>query len=147
MIESNSLLDPNILVYAYDIDEREKHAIASNLLQKVFEDKMNISLSVQNLSELYVSITKKIKRRLSFDDAEEIVWELSHMPNIKIFSIGDSSVISATNICSEFGISYWDALIAAVMRENKIYTIITENEKDFRKIPWIKVVNPFKKRS
>jgi hypothetical protein len=30
------------------------------------------------------------------------------------------------------------------MKENGIDTIITENEKDFKKIPGIKVINPFK---
>ncbi len=34
--------------------------------------------------------------------------------------------------------------LTILMRKNNIYTIITENEKDFKKIPWLKVINPFK---
>jgi hypothetical protein len=31
------------------------------------------------------------------------------------------------------------------MLEHDIHTIVTENERDFKKIPGITVVNPFKK--
>jgi predicted nucleic acid-binding protein len=41
--------------------------------------------------------------------------------------------------------NFWDALIVATMEENSIDTIITENEKDFKKVKWIKTINPFKK--
>jgi predicted nucleic acid-binding protein len=33
------------------------------------------------------------------------------------------------------------------MKENNVYTIVTENEKDFKKIKGIKVINPFKKQA
>jgi predicted nucleic acid-binding protein len=44
-----------------------------------------------------------------------------------------------------YKIPFWDALIVATMEENSIDTIITENEKDFKKVKWIKTINPFKK--
>jgi predicted nucleic acid-binding protein len=37
----------------------------------------------------------------------------------------------------------WDAAIAATMKENDIFEIVTENVKDFKKIPQLKVSNPF----
>ena len=37
-------------------------------------------------------------------------------------------------------------LIAACMLEHAILTIVTENERDFRRIPGITVINPFKAR-
>jgi predicted nucleic acid-binding protein len=41
-----------------------------------------------------------------------------------------------------YEVHYWDALIAATMRENNIFCIYTENG-DFKSIPWLKVINPF----
>ena len=41
---------------------------------------------------------------------------------------------------------FWDALIAACMLEHGIEVIVTENEKDFKNIAGITVVNPFKTR-
>jgi predicted nucleic acid-binding protein len=37
-----------------------------------------------------------------------------------------------------------DALIAACMLENGIEIIVTENERDFKRIPGITVINPFR---
>jgi predicted nucleic acid-binding protein len=42
---------------------------------------------------------------------------------------------------------FWDALFAACMLERGIEVIVTENEKDFKNIPGITVVNPFKART
>ena len=42
---------------------------------------------------------------------------------------------------------FWDALIAATMLEHGIDTIVTENERDFKKIPGITIINLFQRRS
>jgi len=34
-------------------------------------------------------------------------------------------------------------MIAEMTKEAGVKTLYPENEKDFRKIPWVKVVNPF----
>lgn len=39
---------------------------------------------------------------------------------------------------------YWDALLAATMRESRVYKIYTENEEHFNEIPEIQAVNPIK---
>lgn len=43
--------------------------------------------------------------------------------------------------------NFWDALIVACMLEYGVDTIVTENERDFKRIPGITVVNPFKTRA
>lgn len=47
-------------------------------------------------------------------------------------------------ICSPEARAVWDALIAACMLENDIGIIVTENEADFKRIPGITFMNPFK---
>ena len=145
MIENCSLIDTNILIYAYDSDEGAKNSIASKLLEKIMMNKMNIALSTQNLSEFFVNVTKKIERPLSVDLAKKNIADWASLSNIKILEINASNVLDAINISADFNIGYWDSLIASVMHANNINIIITENEKDFKKIPWIKVINPFRK--
>lgn len=146
MIENEEfvLVDSNVLIYAYDLDEREKNFLARKLLERVFNGKISIALSTQNLSEFYVNITKKINKPINIRDARRIIFQLISMPNVKILKIGESTILKAIDISSEFEISYWDALIAAVMKENDVENIITENERDFKKVKWLKVKNIFR---
>jgi len=147
MIENEGdLIDSNILIYAFDKDEKEKSLVAKRILEKVFDGKLNIFLSIQNLSEFYYNVTKKIKRPLDVIEAKEIVSGLMSLSNIKIIKINEESILQAIEISLEYNLSYWDALIASVMKENNIDNIITENDKDFIKIPWLKVTNPFVKK-
>ena len=54
------------------------------------------------------------------------------------------TTLKAALSSSYFNTPFWDTLIAETMRENGMIEILTENEKDFKAIPGIKAVNPFK---
>lgn len=55
---------------------------------------------------------------------------------------GARTILAAIDINRTYKVHYWDALIAATMRENNIFCIYTENG-DFDSIPWLTVINPF----
>ena len=145
MTESKEIqfLDSNVLVYAYDSSEKDKHNIAENLLADCWKRKKVYSLSVQNLSELYVVTTKKITAPVKQEEMKKNIQDIISFSNFNILEINENSILRAIEISAEHGISYWDALIASVMKENGVYCIITENDKDFKKISWLKVINPF----
>src|SRR3989344_5385734 len=136
------LIDTNILIYAYDNSEKEKHEIAKNILAKAWKEKVTYALSTQNLSELFVNVTKKIQNPVPVNEVEEDILSIISFPNFKILTIKPKTVVKAIEISSKFKLSYWDSLLVAVMYENDIDTIITENEQDFKKIPWLEVINP-----
>lgn len=138
------LIDSNILVYAFDFSEGKKQSIAKNIMKEIFSGKINIILSTQNLSEFYLIVTKKIKNPISSKEAEETIVDISYINNVSVKTIKITTIINAINISEKYSINYWDALIVAVMQENYINHIVTENEKDFKKIPGIIVTNPFK---
>lgn len=146
MIENKEfpLIDSNILVYAFDRDDEGKNKIAEGLLEKVAINKLKIVLSTQNLSEFYLNTTKKIKKPILPNIAKAIITRVISLSNVKILKIQESTILNAIDISIDYNLSYWDSLIAAVMQENSINTIITENEQDFKKIPWLEVINPFK---
>lgn len=135
------LLDTNILVYAYDKDELEKSKKAEELLAKCFLGEIDLAISNQNLAEFVYVTTRKSK--LTLDQAMVNVKDISKSKTFNKLNYNAGTVISAIEIAKEFKTSFWDALLAATMRENGIFNIYTENVNDF-KMPWIKAVNPLK---
>lgn len=137
------LIDSNIIVYAYDKSEKKKHEIAKNIVGKIWKGEEYAALSVQNLSEFFTSITIK-RKSLSAKEASEVVHNFTEVSCWQIFHVTEASIRLAASISANYAADYYDSLIAAVMKEHGIKEIITENEKDFTKIPGIKVINPFK---
>ena len=136
------LLDSNILVYAYDRSEVKKHAMAKELVKERWKKEDSV-LSIQNIVEFYSVITNKIEMPLEIDKAKQIV--LDYIDGFEILHYSEKTIVEAINVQAIYKIPFWDALIVATMEENSIDTIITENEKDFKKVKWIKTINPFKK--
>ena len=143
MPQKISFIDANILGYAYERTNLQKHRIAANLLLPCFQAKTNLALSTQILGEFFILITKKAKMPLEPRIAQIIINDIISLPHWKIVSYNEKTVMMALNIADNFNMPYWDSLIAATMTENDISTIYTENTKDF-KVPWIKAINPFK---
>lgn len=139
-----ALIDSNVLIYGYDKYDIKKHKIAVSLLEKCWKRKIIYALSLQNLSEFYTNITKKVRKPLDKIIAYYLIMDIINFPNWKILKFNERTILSAIEITNTFEMSYWDSLLAATMKENKISKIYTENEKDF-KVPWIKVINPFRK--
>ena len=138
-----SLIDTNVLVYAYDADAGYKRKTALNLLNLCWQGRLRHAVSLQNLSEFFVIVTKKIKRVLNRDEAGVVVKDILDFQGFAKLIITPETLSKAINIHIITGCPYFDSLIAATMLENGITRICTENTKDFNKVEGIKAVNPF----
>ena len=138
----DKLIDTNILVYAYDASEGNKHKASRILLKIVWEEGGGI-VCLQNLMEFFVVITKKVENPISIRDAKTIIEDILKSKNWKIIDRDTDTLLKAIDIVFEYRIHLWDALIVACMKENDIVEIVTENKIDFEKIPEIKVAIPF----
>ena len=138
------LLDTNILVYAYDASgvDKEKHKICKDMVSGCWNRDNEFAISLQNLSEFYVTVTKKIENPISATDAKGIIGDILSFGAWKKINFTANTILSAININHRYKIHYWDALLAATIRENNILCIYTENERDFKRIPWLMVVDP-----
>jgi predicted nucleic acid-binding protein len=136
--------DTNILVYAYDISEEEKRVVCNKLLSQVFLSKLNGVVSAQVLAEVFYVLTKKVKNTLDAEESKKIIFNFLKSENWLKISYDENTLEKAINTSIDVKIDLWDALIAETMKENGINKIYTENEKDFKKIPGIKVINPLK---
>ena len=136
------LVDTNILVYSYDASEPEKQKICNALLKKCWMQKATYAIALQNLSEFYVVVTKKIEQPLSKEIVKKIINDIIEFNNWQVLGLNETSVITAIDLSMKYQIHYWDALLCATMKQNGVTNVLTENTRDFGKIPWITVVNP-----
>jgi len=143
MIDDIGLLDSNLLVYAFDISEKKKHMIAKEMLNKCFMENAKFAVSTQNLSEFFVIVTKKITSPIPPMEAAEIVKNIIKFNGFIKIEPNKECIETAMDLAIKTNTSYWDALIAATMLQNNIFTIYTENLKDFSKIKNIQIKNPF----
>lgn len=136
-------VDSNVIIYAFDTADKKKHQAAKDLLTKCWTGKVKLIVSTQNLSEFFVNVTHKISKPISESEAYEIVQSIVDSNCwIKIAPKAET-IPKAIKLFIENKNGYWNALIAATMMENGIFTIITENTKDFAKIKEITAKNPF----
>ena len=141
----NSLLDTNVLVYAYDVSETRRRVIAKGLVDDVWDAGGGV-LTLQNLSEFFFAVTRKVQKRVPVVDAKTIVSDILHSSRWMVIDRNAGTVMKAMELVESVRAPFWDALIAACMLEHGIEVIVTENEKDFKHIPGLTVINPFKTR-
>ena len=139
----NRLFDTNILVHAYTVSGERKHRAAVALVEPIWGGQQ-ATTTLQNLCEFFVVVTRKVAKPLSPAEAQVIVEGVLAASPWRVIDRGPGTVRKAIGLVKAYRASFWDALIAACMLEHGVPTIVTENEADFRKIPGITVLNPFK---
>lgn len=137
-------LDTSVMAYAFDEGETKKRRIAMEIVSSIFEKKIKGTLSNQILLELFLVLTRKMKPPLTKEMASDIVKELIRSDGWKKVNYTYKTVHDALDIVEFHNVSLTDAIIARTAIENKVTKIFTENEREFSRIPNIKVVNPFK---
>ena len=132
--------DTNVLYYAYDLSEPEKRKTCKSLISKVFMGETKGVISNQILVELYNALTRKLG--VKSDTAKVIVDSFITSTNWLKINYNHITVKAALDTSKAFKAPFLDTLITETMKENGITQITTENEKDFARIPGIKIKNP-----
>ncbi len=144
-IDSPFLLDTNILIYAAD-SEFEFHFKAKEIRDNATNGKIEAYITPQVLAEFYSTITssKRVNNPLTPELAKTEVENYLSTP-LKMIFIKEDTVKRAVELAVRHrltGAKIFDALLAATMLDNRIYTICTFNDSDFSKFTGIKVINP-----
>ena|SRR3989344_7564467 len=134
-MKDSILIDTNILIYAETSDDLKKHEKTAEF----FANYENLSLSIQNLTEFSSNMIKKTN--LSSTDINNIVQNYIDVYPIVFFS--ESTIQEANRISRDYKLHFFDSLLVATMSENNIKKIVTENVKDFKKVPWLEIIKPF----
>jgi predicted nucleic acid-binding protein len=148
-METTYLIDTNILVYAYNEDS-EFHEEALRILENALNKNINAAIADKNLFEFFAIITDKrrIENPISTDEAIDIINFLVDS-NITIIYSSPFGFLKTLELAGKYKIKrqeIFDTNLVALMIQNKIDTIITANEKHFKNIKEINVLNPFKQQ-
>lgn len=132
-------VDTNILVCLFDADEPHKRERAHQVIEELARAK-SLVLSSQVLSELYVTVTRKLGVPLSPADALRAVDDLATYPVVAV----DANLVrrAAARSAAE-QLSYWDALIVEAAIEAAADALYTEDLQPGRAYGGVRVENPF----
>lgn len=138
-MNDNVFLDTNVLVYANDAEEPRKQRTARALLKEVLRAESGV-ISVQVLSEFWVTVTQKIRTPLSLRTARREV-ELFQL--MTIVDLDSALFYDALRLQQLYQISYWDAQIVAAADTAGCRVLYSEDLNTGQKYGNVTVVNPF----
>ena len=130
-------IDTNILVYLFDSDSPTKQSISRELLE---ENSGNLILSSQVLGEFYVTVTRKLARPLSEDQAIDAI---SAFGAFRVRDIHVGLAQAAVRRSARSKLSYWDSLIIETAREAGAATLLTEDLQHGQLLDGLLVFNPY----
>ncbi|HLC90462.1 MAG TPA: PIN domain-containing protein [Candidatus Nanoarchaeia archaeon] len=139
-----ALIDTNVLVYAYDTSDNQRHEKAKKLLERCWRKEVSYAISSQNLGEFFIIITKKVPHPLSVEEAEQIITDICSFSGWIVIHYTQKTLQQAIKLYKIRKKQFWDTMIIATMIEAGVTTIFTENEKDFSSFQQIKAINPFR---
>lgn len=139
-MRDDPFFDTNILFYAYDLSEPIKRKFCKQIVRDVFSGRKSGVISNQVLVELYNALTRKLA--VHVNAASVIVESFIESENWLKINYNDRTVMSALKSSLAFKSPFLDTLIAETMKDNGINRIMTENERDFGRIPGLKIINP-----
>lgn len=137
--EHRVFIDTDVLVYAYDNSEKEKHKIAKAILIKLWDSGRGV-ISTQVLQEFFINITRKIKKPLKSEAATNIINDLL---NWTVIDNDGFSIPASINIKNKYHLSLRDACIAQAAITGKADVLLSGSIKDGLLIKGIRVVDPF----
>jgi predicted nucleic acid-binding protein len=137
-MNGKTFVDTNVLIYAHDVDAKEKHRVAKEALSELWADRAGF-LSAQVLQEFYVNVTRKLPKPLLKKYARAIVDKYA------IWCVDTTAAEIAVAVGHEVDarIGFWDALICAAALKTGAERILSEDLNAGQKIAGIRVVNPF----
>ncbi len=132
-------VDTNILVYSYDISAGDKHTVAKDVLNELWEAGNGL-ISTQVLQEFFVTVTRKISKPMEVAVAKEIVKDLLKW---KVVTVSGGLILDAIELQQKYRYSFWDSLIIASGIHGGASTILSEDLADTQKIKGVVIRNPF----
>jgi predicted nucleic acid-binding protein len=137
-MSAKTFVDTNILIYAHDLDAKEKHLTAKEVLDELWANRTGVT-STQVLQEFYVNVTRKLNKPLSKKVARTVV----NTYVIWCVDITPAEIAAAFRIEDEARIGFWDALICAAAIKSGAERILSEDLNAGQRIADIRIENPF----
>jgi predicted nucleic acid-binding protein len=134
------LIDTNVLVYAFDVDEPEKQRKAQELLESMVADGSGC-VSSQVLGEFYVTVTRRFPGSMDPATASRHTERFAEV--LEVHGSGLQVVLEALRGVLRYRLSYYDAQIWAVARLNHVPVVLSEDFSAGSEIEGVRFENPF----
>ena len=134
-----AFVDTNVLVYAFEKTNSERKQIAGRLLDELAAES-RLRLSTQVLQELFVTLTRKVRRPCSYAEALSVIEILAGWP---VTVVDVPAIRAAVELSGTARISFWDALIVVAATRSGAQLLYAEDLNHGQDILGVKIVNPF----
>ena len=135
-------VDTNVLVYARDAAHPDKQALALGWLDRLWREQSGRT-SIQVLSELYVTLTRKLKPGMRAEEAwDDIEALLAWDPQ----PVDRDLLIRAREIEGRYRLAWWDSMIVAAAQLQDCDTLLTEDLQDGMAFGNVTIRSPFNLR-
>jgi predicted nucleic acid-binding protein len=134
-----AFVDTNVLVYLFDSDAPAKQQRARGLVAELARSGALV-VSAQVLSELYVTLTRKLTPPVPAVTALRIVRDVAVFPVVPI----DAALVDrAARRAADEPVSFWDALILEAAIEAGADTVFSEDLQPGLSYDAVTVRDPF----
>ena len=132
-------VDTNVLVYLFDGDAPVKQQRAREVVGELVQAR-SLVLSSQVLSELFVTVTRKLREPLPAEQALRVVDDLAAFPVVAVdAALGQRAAAR----CAGEHVSYWDALILEAAVDAGAATVYSEDLHPGSAYQGVTVEDPF----
>jgi predicted nucleic acid-binding protein len=135
-------VDTNVFVYARDASEPLKRAIALRWLEDLWREHRGRT-STQVLNEYYVTVTRKLERRLDV----EMAW--GHVRDLFTWEpqeITCDLLRRAREVEQRYSTSWWDSTVIAAAQLQDCSLLLSEDFQEGMVFGGVVVRNPFSER-
>lgn len=132
-------VDANILVYAFDSSAGRKQQGAHALLERLWDSNTGC-VSVQVLQEFFVTVTKKVAKPLTVEEAALRTREFAAW---RVFAPKADDVLAAISLHAQAKIAFWDAMVVLAAAESGCDVLWTEDLTDRQRLRGVQIRNPF----
>jgi predicted nucleic acid-binding protein len=132
-------VDTNVLVYLFDSGEPQKQQRAREIVGALAREGA-LALSTQVLSELFVTVTRKLEEQLPVQSALRALDDLCTFPCVAV----DAALVRRAAARSAADqLSHWDALIVEAAIEAGADVLYSEDFQAGRVYHGVRVEDPF----
>jgi len=132
-----TLVDTNILVYAFDPSQGQRHLHARDVCNALLAQD-RFCLSTQVLQELYVTLTRQAG--IAIDTVLSVTDDLAQWP---VFTVDYRAIRHAVQISRDHQVSFWDALLLSAANRMGAAVLLTEDLNHGQTIAGVRIHNPF----
>lgn len=132
-------VDTNVLLYARDLTEPDKHRAASDWLAELWRSGLGRT-SIQVLNEYYVNVTRKLSRPLNTTAAREDVQDLMAW---RPMPVNERILQRGFEVEDRFRYGWWDSLVIAAALEQDCGWLLSEDLQHGQSLWGLQIVSPF----